>query len=162
VLNDFVHGMTGFRPSDCGDDLSVPVELEKPRSFDFSALLKMFETSEHLIASSGVILICIAEPDLLTTLASFVFEYIITGEIRGLGGPNGDNMVEFGLSRFKKSSSSGPRMAETDEPLAILGLVIFLGEHQLALETHLRGALNVVNASARASHSNLSRSPRLR
>ena len=97
-----------------------------------------------------MILICIAEPDVLTTLASFVFEYTITGKISGLGGPNGDKMVEFGVSRFKKSSSSSPRMAETDEPLAILGLVTFLEQHRLALGTHLRGALNVANASARS------------
>jgi hypothetical protein len=58
-------------------------------------------------------------------------------------------MVEFGVSRFKKSSSRGPRIAETDEPLAILGLVTFLGEHQLTLERHLSGALNIANASAR-------------
>jgi hypothetical protein len=80
--------------------------------------------SEHLIEFSGVILISIAEPELLTTLADFVFEYTFTGKIRGLGGDIGADMVEYGVSRFKKQLKE--QVAETDEPLAILGLVTFL------------------------------------
>jgi hypothetical protein len=141
--------MTGVRPSDWEDCPPLTVELEKPRGFSFSSLLEMSQKSEHLIEVSGVILICIAEPDLLTTLASFVFEYTLTGKIRRLGGPDGDKMVEYGVSRFKKRSEGGIRVAETDEPLAILGLVTFFSQQYLTLEGHVREALNAANACAR-------------
>src|SRR5262249_25467394 len=48
----------------------------------------------------------------------------------------------------KKRSGEDTRVAETDEPLAILGLVTLLLEQGLTLETHLRAAPNVPNASA--------------
>ena len=89
-----------------------------------------------------MILISIADVDLLDVLADFVLEYTFTGKIRGLGGPNGDAMVEYGLSRFKKE------VAQTDEPLAILALVTFLEEKQ-SLEKYLRRALNTSNAASR-------------
>jgi hypothetical protein len=105
-----------------------------------------------------VILICITEPDLLNTLASFAFECTFTGKICGLGGPNADMMVEYGVSRFKESSggpnrvtsSADPdRVAETDEPLAILGLFNFLGKQNLTLGTYLRDTVNVENPISR-------------
>jgi len=64
-----------------------------------------------------MVLISIAEPYLLTTLADFVLEYTFTGKIRRLSGPIGDAMTEYGVSKFKK------QVAQTDEPLAILSLV---------------------------------------
>jgi hypothetical protein len=141
--------MTGFRPSDWDNEPELAVKLEEPSSYSFSSLLERSKKGGHLIEVSGVILICIAEPELLTTLASFVFEYTLTGKIRGLGGPDGDKMAEYGVSRFKKPSGDGDRVAETDEPLAILGLVTFLGQHHQTMERHWREALNMANATAR-------------
>jgi hypothetical protein len=131
--------MTGFRPS--GWDVGTPltVELEKPRGFSFKSLSQ----SKHWIVFSGVILISIADPNLLTTLAEFVFEYTFTGTIRGLSGPIGDGMVEYGVSRFKKE------VAQTDEPLAILALVTFVEQEKLTLSEYLRRALNTSNAACR-------------
>jgi hypothetical protein len=147
--------MTNFRPSDWDDGPVFTRELEVPNGFEFSELLK----SEHSIEASGVILICITDPDLLNTLASFAFEYTFTGKICGLGGPNADRMVEYGVSRFKKSSE-GPsraasskdpdRVAETDEPLAILGLFNFLGKQNLNFKRYLRETVNVPHDIARA------------
>ncbi|KAG8836664.1 hypothetical protein FRC18_010929 [Serendipita sp. 400] len=133
VLNDFVHGMTDIWPSDWDGDLTRTVDLKKPHGFDFSSLLNRSEK----------------QPSRLSTVASFVFEYIFTGKIRGLGGPEGDKMVEYGLSRFKGLSQDGSRTAETDEPLAILGLVSFLSKQHLMLGRYLTDALNAANASIR-------------
>jgi hypothetical protein len=141
--------MTGFRPSDWDNESELTVKLEEPSGYGFSSLFEQSKKGGHLIEVSGVILIYIAEPELLTILASFVFEYTLTGKIRGLGGPDGDRMVEYGVSRFKKPSGDGDRVAETDEPLAILGLVTFLGQNDHTMERHLRAALDVANATAR-------------
>ena len=130
--------MTGFRPSD-DDGAALTVNFEKPDSFGFESLLE----SEYLIDLSVVMLIFIAEPDLLTTLADFVLEYTFTGKIRGLGGPIGSAMVEYGVSRFKKQA------AQTDEPLAILGLVGFFEQRQLTLAKYLIRALNTSDAAPR-------------
>ena len=120
--------MTDSRPSDWDDDYTIlTVRLERPRGFNFNSLLD----SEHLIEFSGVILISIAEPDLLTIVADLVFEYTLTGEIRGLGGGLGADMVEYGISRFKKQLKE--HLAETDEPLAILGLITFLQRNGYSL-----------------------------
>ena len=118
MLNDLVFGVTGVWPSDwdCDDDPALTIELEKPRSFNFESL----SGSEHLIVLFGVILMSIADRGLRTKLAAFVLEYTFTGKIRGLGGPDGEAMVEYGLSRFKN------QVAETDEPLAVLALVTFV------------------------------------
>ena len=155
MLNDFVEAMAHFRPSGWDNDPKPTVEIMGLHGFNFSSLLKKSEKSEHLIEVSSVILIWIVEPELLTTLASFAFEYTFTGKIRGLSGPNGQNMVEYGVSRFKKSGG-GDKVAETDEPLAILGLLTFLERHHLTLKSHLREALNLSNASARGFDGNLS------
>jgi len=130
--------MTGFRPSDWDDGTALTVKLEKPRGFSFESLSQ----SEHLIEFSGVILISIAEPNLLTILAHFALEYTFTGKIRGLSGPDGDAMVEFGVSRFKKQE------AQTDEPLAILALVTFLQQEKLTLAGYLERALNTSDAAS--------------
>jgi hypothetical protein len=130
--------MTDFRLSDWDDGTELTVKFEKPGSFNFQSLSE----SEHLIEFSGMILISIAEPDLLKALTDFVFEYTFTGKIRGLNGPIGDAMVEYGVSRFKK------REAQTDEPLAILALVTFV-EQKLPLATYLSHGLNVSNAAYR-------------
>ncbi|KAG8816164.1 hypothetical protein FRC17_000410 [Serendipita sp. 399] len=132
VLNDFVHGMTGFWPSDYNDNPFFTVELEKPCGYDFSGLLK----ESH------------KKPGLLITAATFMFQYTITGEIRGLSGPNGDSMVDYGVSRFKPPSIDGSGVAETDEPLAILALVIFLAKQHLTLEKHLLEALSTMDLRA--------------
>jgi hypothetical protein len=58
-------------------------------------------------------------------------------------------MVEYGLSRFRKPSIDDSRCAETDEPLAILGLVSFLRKEGFTLERHLVEPLNSPHASAR-------------
>ena len=140
VLNDFVFGMTGFQLSDCDESPALPVQLEKPRGFNFSSLSE----SEHLIEFSGVILISIADPKLLRTVAEFVLEYAFAGKIRGLNGDIGESMVEYGVSRFKG------RVAETDEPLAILALVNFVEqEKKVTLEGHLRSALNTSDPGSR-------------
>ena len=131
--------MTGFRPSDWGDGTALTVKMEKPRSFSFESLSK----SEHLIEFSGLILISIAEPNLLIILADFVLEYTFTGKIRGLSGPNGDAMVEFGVSRFKKQA------VQTDEPLAILALVTFFQEKEQTLARYLTCGLNTSDAASR-------------
>jgi hypothetical protein len=55
-------------------------------------------------------------------------------------------MVEYSVSRFKKAE----RVAETDEPLTILGLVTFLEKHHHTLEGYLRDALNASKSSVRA------------
>jgi hypothetical protein len=60
-----VFGMTGCRPKDRDDGPPRTAKLDKRHSFNFESLLE----SEHLIEFSGVILISIVEPDLLTTLA---------------------------------------------------------------------------------------------
>ena len=132
--------MTRFRPSGWYDGPTI--ELEPPRGFNFESLLDS-ERSEHLIEFSGVILISIAETELLITLADFVFEYIFTGKIRGLSGPIGDAMVEYGVSRFKKQE------AQTDEPLAVLGLVTFVERQELTLAGHLSRDLNTSSAAYR-------------
>ena len=131
--------MTGRRPSDWVDD--TVIELEPPFNFDFEGLLK--SNSEHLIEFSGVIIISIAETELVSTLTDFVFEYTFTGKIRGLGGATADAMVEYGVSRFKKHE------AQTDEPLAILGLVAFIAKRGLSLSSHLRRELNTANPAYR-------------
>jgi hypothetical protein len=141
--------MTGFRPSDWDNEPETTVKLEEPNGYGFQSLLEKSKNGEHLIEVSGVILICIAEPELLTTLSSFVFEYTFTDKIRNLGGPRGDKLVEYGVSRFKRPGGVGDREAETDEPLAILGLITFFGHHHQTLERHLREALSVANAPAR-------------
>jgi len=87
-----------------------------------------------------VILISIAEPDLLTTLADFVLEYTFTGKIRGLSGPNSATMVEYGVSRFKNESRFKKEVAQTDEPLTILALVTFLEQEKLTLARYLEEA----------------------
>lgn len=97
-----------------------------------------------MIDLSDAILISIAEPELLNTLADFVLEYTFTGKIRGLSGPDGDSMVEYGVSRFKKTE------AQTDEPLAILALVTFVEQQEkLTLARYLTNALNTSNAAYR-------------
>ncbi|KAG8817217.1 hypothetical protein FRC17_011324 [Serendipita sp. 399] len=133
VLNDLVHNMTGFRPKDIYGDPPLIAKLPKPRGFDFSNLLDKSTK----------------ESDLLPTVAFFVFEYTFTGKIRGLGGSTGERMVEYGVSRFKRPSESDSGIAETDEPLAILGLVKFLEQQNLRLERYLMEALNTANPSAR-------------
>ena len=87
-----------------------------------------------------MILISIAEPDLLTTLADFVLEYTFTGKIRGLSGPNGAAMVEHGMSRFKNESRFKKEVAQTDEPLTILALVTFVEQEKLTLARYLEEA----------------------
>ena len=129
--------MTGFRPSDWDDDTPLTVKFEKPGDFGFDSLLE----SEHLIEFFGVMLIFIAEPDLLTTLADFVLEYTFTGKTRGLSGPIGAAMVEYGVSRFKK------QVVQTNDPLAILGLVTFFEQNQLTLAKYLTRALNTSNTA---------------
>jgi hypothetical protein len=94
--------MTGFWPSGWDDGTELTVRLEKPRSFSFKGLSE----SEHLIEFSGVVLISIAAPDLLTTLADFVLEYTFIGKIRDLSGRNGETMVEYGVSRFKEQAQT--------------------------------------------------------
>jgi len=131
--------MTGFRPSDWGGSKEPTVELENLHGFNFNSLLG----GEHLIEFSGMILISIAEPGLLSILAEFVLEYTFTGKIRGLSGPNGDALVEFGVSRFKKQA------AQTDEPLAILAVVTFFQQQELTLAGYLTRALNTSNAASR-------------
>ena len=96
-----------------------------------------------MIEFSGVILISIAESDLLPILADFVLEYTFTGKIRGLNGPRGDSMVEFGLSRFKKQA------AQTDEPLAILALVTFFEREKLTLARYLTRNLDTSDVGFR-------------
>ncbi len=91
-----------------------------------------------------MILIFIAEPDLVDTLADFVFEYVFLGRIRGLSGPEAENMVEYGVSRFKMQE------AQTDEPLAILALVSFLEQkNQLSLTKYLARELNTSHPTSR-------------
>jgi len=136
VLNEFVFSITGFLPSDWDDDTALTVKIPKPYSFGLKSLLE----SEHLIEFSGVILISIAEPDLLTTLADFVLEYTFTGKIRGLSGPNGGAMVEYGVSRFKNESRFKKEVAQTDEPLTILALVTFFEQEKLTLARYLEEA----------------------
>ena len=142
--------MTDSRPSDWDDDddgTPLTVELGSFYGFNFDALLYSELYSEHLIEFSSVILISIAEPELLTTLAGFVFEYTLTGEIRGLGGNLGADMVDFGVSRFKTQLKE--QVAETDEPLAILGLVTFFQRKGQSLLKYLRIDLNASNAAYR-------------
>ena len=136
--------MTGFRPSGWGGGTAFTVELEQPHIFSFESLSE----SEYLIELSGVILISIAEPDLLTTLAAFVLEYTFTGKIRNLCGPNGDAMVEYGVSRFKQASRF-KQVAQTDERLAILALVNFVKTKGLNLERYWTRDLNTSNAAYR-------------
>jgi hypothetical protein len=135
VLNDFVFSMTDFRPSDWDDDPPLTVELGEPRGFDFKVLLK----GEHLIEFSGVILISIADEELLVTLAEFVLEYTLTGTIRGLSGPIGGAMVQYGMSRFKTPVLLE---AQTDEPLAILAIVSFMKQKGQTYARYLRRTLN--------------------
>ena len=139
VLNDLVNNMTGFRPSGWSDDEETPVKIEEVGSFNFASLAK----SEHLIEFSDVILISIAESGLLAVLGDFVLDYIFTGKIRRLGGPIGDAMVEFGVSRFKKDEIS------TDEPLAILALVTFFQNQGQTLEKFVSRPLNSSDAAYR-------------
>ncbi len=90
-----------------------------------------------------MILIFIAEPDLVDTLADFVLEYVFLGRIRGLSGPEAESMVEYGVSRFKMQE------AQTDEPLAILALVRFLEqEERLSLTKFFRRELTYLLARA--------------
>jgi hypothetical protein len=56
-------------------------------------------------------------------------------------------MVEYGLARFKKSNVDGSRCTETDEPLAILGIVKFLSTLGHTLERHEIDPLNSPIAS---------------
>jgi hypothetical protein len=65
-----------------------------------------------------------------------VLEYARTGTIRGLSGPDGGAMVESGVSRFKN------QIAQTDEPLAILGLVVFVEQKKLSHAEYLGLVLN--------------------
>jgi len=131
--------MTGFRPTGWVDSKEPTVKLEAPHGFNFKSLLG----GEHLIEVSGVILISIAESDLLPILADFVLEYTFTGKIRGLSGPRGDAMVEFGVSRFKK------QVAQTDEPLAILAFVTFFEREKLTLARYLTRNLDTSDAAFR-------------
>jgi len=131
--------MTGFRPSSWNNSKEPTVKLENPRSFNFKRLLR----GKHLIEFSGVILISIAETELLPILADFVLEYTFIGKIRGLSGPIGDAMVEFGVSRFKKHA------AQTDEPLAILALVTLFEQEELTLAKYLTRSLNTSDAASR-------------
>ena len=131
--------MTGFWPSGWGDKEEPTVKLDNLYGFNFESLLK----GEHLIEFSGVTLISIAGSELLLILADFVLEYTFTGEIRGLGGPRGDAMVEFGVSRFRGKA------AQTDEPLAILALVTFFEQKKLTLAGYLTRALNTSNPAVR-------------
>lgn len=58
-------------------------------------------------------------------------------------------MVEYGISRFRGLNKDGSRYVEADEPLAILGLISFLGKEGWSLERHLMEPLNGPHASAR-------------
>ena len=136
--------MTGFWPSGWDDGTALTVKMEGPCGFSFERL----SGGEHLIEFSGVILISIAEPVLQNTLASFVLEYTFTGNIRGLSGPIGEAMVEYGVSRFKGNEAQTD-VVQTDEPLAILALVTFFEQKGLTLEAYLRDALNTSNAASR-------------
>jgi len=131
--------MTGFRPTDWGDSEEPIVKLDGLYGFNFESLLG----GEHLKEFSGVTLISIAESELLPILADFVLEYTFTGEIRGLGGPRGDAMVEFGMSRFRRQA------AQTDEPLAILALVTFFEQNKQTLAGYLTRAINTSNPAVR-------------
>jgi len=131
--------MTGFRPSDWDGDEEPTVKLGNLYGFNFESLLG----GEHLIGFSGVILISIAESKLLPILADFVLEYTLTGEIRRLGGPIGEAMVEFGVSRFREQA------AQTDEPLAILALVTLFEQQELTTAGYLIRALNTPNPACR-------------
>jgi len=115
---------TNVQLSDWDDGTALTVELGNPGGFSFESLSQ----SEHLIEFSVVILISIVEPVLLDLLVDFALEYTSTGEISGLGGPTGEDMVEYGVSRFKR------QVAETDEPVVILALVNFVKEKGLTLE----------------------------
>jgi hypothetical protein len=127
--------MTGFRPSDWDEGPSLTIELGEPRGFDFKGLSK----GEHSIEFSGVILISIADETRLTTLGDFALQYTLTGTIRGLSGPIGDAMVQYGVSRFK---TTGILEARTDEPLAILGIIFFMQQRGWTYAQDLGGILN--------------------
>ena len=133
--------MTGFRPSDWDDSKEPTVELENLHGFNFKSLLR----GEHLIEFSGVILIFIAETELLPTLGDFVLEYTFTGKIRGLGGPIGDAMVEFGVSRFTLEEQT----AQTDEPLTLLALVTLFEQEKQTLAKYLTRNLNSPDPASR-------------
>jgi hypothetical protein len=45
VLDDFVHAMTNFRPSDHNNEGPPSIQFEKPHGFDFSRL----KESKHLV-----------------------------------------------------------------------------------------------------------------
>ena len=75
----------------------------------------------------------------MATLADFVLEYTFTSKIHGLSGPISEDMVEYGMSRFKKDA------AQTDESLAILGLVTFVKQKNQTLERYLTRDLNMSN-----------------
>ena len=131
--------MTNFRLSDWEDDTVLNVGLWNPPGFSFESLSQ----SEHLIGFSSVILISIAEPVLLDSLANCMLEYTFTGRIRSLGGPIGEDMVQYGVSRFKR------QVAETDEPLAILALVNFVKEKGLTLQRCFSQSLSTPHAAHR-------------
>ena len=149
--------MTGFRPLDWDDDEALsdealsdeeladeeltdealPADLKDFPTFNFTSLSK----GEHLIEFSGVILISIADLDLLHMLVDFVLEYTFTGNSPSLNGPMGDTMVEFGMSRFRKQK------VLTDEPLAILALVTFFRKQGQTLAKYLTHKLNTPDAA---------------
>ena len=124
---------------------TLTVDLGPPGGFSFEDLL----TSEHLIEFSGVILISIPEPDLVTILADFVLEYTFAGTIRKLSGPIAADMVEYGVSRFKKLVAGQGAEAHTDEPLVILALITFFERQNLSLVKYFRRELNTSDASHR-------------
>lgn len=125
VLNDFVYGMTNFRPSDQDDDSPPPIELVKPRGFDFSKLKD--------------------DPELLRQVAGFMLDYIFNGKPRNLGSLADERLVEYGVARF-----GDKKEIIVDEPLALLAAVhYFVTETSWSLRYFLKDGLTTANESAR-------------
>lgn len=118
TLDDFIEGMTHFRPSDAADVVEKPrntkslISKMDPSGFHFEKLKDSTYLPSTLACHSKAV--C---PDqrLLRTIAVSVLEYIFTGQPRSLGGPDTELLVEHGFARFYVQQEG-----IADEPLALL------------------------------------------
>ncbi|KAG8797118.1 hypothetical protein FRB91_004260 [Serendipita sp. 411] len=97
VLNSFFNKMSGFQIADEGvGEVTAHLIFGK---FDFSKLKN--------------------DDVMRRQLAGFVFDYIFDGNPRSVGGPEADELVEYGFARFNKLKLK-PKHTTVDEPLVLL------------------------------------------
>jgi hypothetical protein len=151
LLDDFIEGMTQFRPSD-GNDIvenlvdtkSLIIEME-PSGFHFEKLKDHESTYLPLQIRPCHSEAVRPDPGLLPQIALSVLEYIFTGMPRSLGSSSTEVLVEHGFARFHNRKEG-----IADEPLALLAAVHYFSLNTpWTLQRTLLNGLTSSNASSR-------------